>query len=413
MSGKSELRVFDHEMPQIVVEDANFMDVNPQTSLSENANTIEFAINASETEYLDLNDTLLYLRLNVMAGDGKDLPKGSLVTPANFFMNALFNDVTLQLNDTVIEGGNQLYAYKSTFESIFGFSNTAKKIQLRPMGFNDDEVERKSWIEESKPMELMGALRLDFLNQPKYLIPGVNVRIKLQRASNRFALIHGAGKPIIKLTHAKLYVRRVRVSPAIGLAHAKGLSHSKNAIYQYNRGQLISYSIAQGSLSHYNDNLFSTRLLPKFVVVAFVKAVAFNGRELESNPFHFEHFNACSVGLFRDGQSLPYRELYEPNFKEGLYTRDYMKSIVHCTQHLNTNLTNGIDMDRFAKEGYTFFTFNLTPEFDYNQRQMPRDGNLRLELKFAEPLVKAINVLIYATFDSSLQITKDREILNV
>ena len=176
MSGKSELRVFDHEMPQIVIEDANFVDINPQTSLSESANTIEFYINGSETEYLDMNDTLLYLRLNVVAGDGKHLTKGSLVTPANFFMNALFSDVTLQLNDTVIEGGNQLYAYKSTFESIFGFSNAAKKIQLRPMGFNDDEVERKSWIEESKQMELIGALRLDFLNQPKYLIPGVSVR---------------------------------------------------------------------------------------------------------------------------------------------------------------------------------------------------------------------------------------------
>ena len=396
-----------------MIESASFVDVNPQTSLSENANTIEFYINGSETEYLDMNDTVLYLRLSVVGGDGKPLNAASAVTPSNFFMNALFSDVTLQLNDTVIEGGNQLYAYKSTFESIFGFSNAAKKIQLRPMGFNDDEVERKYWIKESKPLELMGALRLDFLNQPKYLIPGVNVRIKLQRHSDRFALVHGVGNPQIKITHAKLYVRRVRVTPSISLAHSKGLATSKNAIYDYNRGQMISYSIAQGSLSHFNDNLFSTKLLPKFVVVAFVKASAFNGRELESDPFLFEHFNVCSVGLFRDGQSLPYRELYEPNFKEDLYTREYVKSIVQCTQHLNTNLTNGIDMEKFATGGYTFFTFNLTPDFDYNQRQMPRDGNLRLEIKFAEPLAKAINVLIYATFDSSLQITKERDIINV
>ena len=166
----------------------------------------------------------------------------------------------------------------------------------------------------------------------------MNVRIKLQRHSNRFALVHSTGNPQIKITHAKLYVRRVRVNPTIALAHNKGLATSKNAIYQYNRGQMISYSIAQGSLSHFNDNLFSTKLLPKFVVVAFVKAIAYNGRELESDPFNFEHFNVCSVGLFRDGQSLPYRELYEPNFKEGLYTREYVKSIAHCTQHLNTRL---------------------------------------------------------------------------
>ena len=412
MSGKSELRIFDNELPQVVVEAASFVDINPTTSLSENASTIEFFINGSETEYLDLNDTLLYLCLHVTGADGKALGTTSLVAPANYFMNALFSDVTLQLNDTVVEGGNQLYAYKSTFESIFGFSSEAKKMQLRAMGFNDDEALRKKWIMDKNHVELMGALRLDFLNQPKYLIPGVDVRIKLQRSSNKFALIHGNGDPQIKITHAKLYVRRVRVNPTLALAHNKGLA-SRNAIYAYNRGQMISYSIAQGSLSHFNDNLFSTRLLPKFVVVGFVKASAYNGSELEGSPFKFEHFNVSSIGLFRDGQSLPYRELYEPNFKDGLYTREYVKSIVHCTQHLNTNLSNGISLEKFANGGYTFFTFNLTPDVDYNQRQMPRDGNLRLEIKFAEPLPKAINVLIYATFDSELQITKAREIINV
>ena len=413
MSGKSELRIFDHDMGQVVVDSASFVDVNPQTSLSENANTIEFCINGSEIEYMDLNDTLLYLRLKVTAADGKDLTNQSTITPSNFFMNALFSDVTLQLNDVVVEGGNQLYAYKSTFESIFGFSNAAKKTQLRPMGYSEDENESKDWVKMSRTMELMGALRLDFLNQPKYLIPGVNVRIKLQRSVNKFALVHGGGNPLIKITQAKMYVRRVRVAPAVSLAHNKGLATSKNAIYAYNRGHMLSYSIAQGSMSHYNDNLFSTKLLPKFVVVGFVKAAAYNGSDLEADPFNFEHFDVSSVGLFRDGQSLPYRELYEPNFAEGLYTREYVKSIVHCTQHLNTNLTNGIDLEKFARGGYTFFTFNLTPDFDYNQRQMPRDGNLRLEVKFAKPLDKAINVLIYATFDSELQITKNREIVNV
>ena len=204
MSGKSELRIFDNQLPQIVVDSASFVDVNPQTSLSENASTIEFVINASETEYLDLNDTLLYLRLKVTKQDGSNLATTSIVTPANFFMNALFSDVTLQLNDTVIEGGNQLYAYKSTIESIFAFSKASKKAQLRPMGYCEDEGVHKDWIKDSSMIELMGALRLDFLNQPKYMIPGVNVRIKLQRNADKFSLVHGAGNPKIKITQAKL-----------------------------------------------------------------------------------------------------------------------------------------------------------------------------------------------------------------
>lgn len=87
-----------------------------------------------------------------------------------------------------------------------------------------------------------------------------------------------------------------------------------------------------------------------------------------------------------------------------------MKSIIHNTQHLNTNMNNGIDLEKF-KSGYTFFTFNLTPDFDINQCQMPRDGNLRLELKFGGTLAQAINVIVYATFDSKIEITKDRAII--
>jgi len=410
MSGKTELRIFDHQLPQIVTDSAIFTDVNPSTSLSENANTIDFVINGSESEYLDLNDTLLYLRYKVVSNDGKALPATSVVTPANFFMNALFSDVCLTLNDTVIEGGNHMYPYKSTIESIFGFNEDAKNIQLLPMGYEDEEIERKKWLVNSRIGELAGALRLDFVNQPKYLIPSVNVKITLHRSKDKFALIHGAGDPVIKIIHAKLYVRRVKVNAAVALGHQVGLA-KKNAIYPYNRNQVVSYSIPAGSLSSFKENLFSNTLLPKFVVVGFVTAAAFTGTELESDPFKFEHFGVCSVGLYRDGQSIPYRDCYEPNFKLGHCVREYVKSIVHCTQHMNTNLTNGIDLEKFENGGYTLFTFNLTPDFDMHQCQMPRDGNLRLEIKFAKALAKSINVIVYGMFDSQLQITKDRKII--
>ena len=410
MSGKSELRLFDVDMPQVVVSSGIFTDVNPSTSLSENSNTVDFIINASETEYLDLNDTLLYLRLKVTASDGKNIAKESLSTPSNFFMNALFSDVSLMLNDTVVEGGNHLYPYKSTIESIFNFNKEVKNLQFYPMGYHDNEDTRKTWISESRVCELAGALRLDFLNQPKYLLPGVSVKITMQRSKSKFAVIHGKGDPVIKMLAAKLYVRRVRVNPSVSIGHELGLA-KKNATYSYNRGQVVSYAIPTGSLSHYKDNLFSRLILPKFVIVGFVSSAAFNGSQLEQDPFKFDHFNVSGVGLFRDGQSMPYRDLYEPDFENKLYTREYVKSILHQTQHLNTNLSNGIDLKKFAGGGYTFFTFNLTPDFDYTQCQMPYDGNLRLEVKFAKPLPESINVIVYAMFDSQLQITRERKII--
>ena len=173
ISGKSELQLFSSPAPQAVVDSAIFMDVNPTTSLSESSGTIDFVINGSGTDYLDLNDSLLYVRLKVLGADLRAMADTYNATPSNFFLNALFSDVTLTLNDTVVEGGNHLYPYKATMDAIFNFNADAKRLQLEPAGFCNDEAIRKAWISQSKVLDLVGTLRLDFLNQPKYLLPGV------------------------------------------------------------------------------------------------------------------------------------------------------------------------------------------------------------------------------------------------
>ena len=410
MSGKTELLLFDDLAPQVVVENGIFVNVPPAHSIAESGTTISFHIHGSEGDYLDLNDSLLYVKFQVLTSDKKQLAATATLAAVNYTLNALFSDITVYLNDTIIEGGAQLYPYKSTIENIFGFNRQTRKLQLAPMGYDADRDNRKAWIARSADKELVGALRIDFFNQPKYLLPNVDVRVVLTKSKAKFALCGGGGgNPRLVISEAKLYIRRVRVNTSVSTAHELSLE-KKNAIYPYTRGQVISYSIAAGSLSHFRDNVFSSSLLPKFVIVGFVKASAFNGDNVDDEPFHFQHFNVSSIALYRDGLSLPYREPYEPDFAHDLFTKDYMKSIIHNPQHLNTNLNNGISLKDF-KDMYTLFTFNLTPDFDMTQCQMPKDGNLRLEVKFAQPLPNAINVLVYGTFDTQIEITKDRKVV--
>ena len=239
----------------------------------------------------------------------------------------------------------------------------------------------------------------------------MKVGIRLKRHQDSFVL-HGGGFDASKLIilDAKLYVRRVRVSPEVLLAHKVGLL-KKNAIYPYMRGYVISHTISTGSLAHNIDNLFTSSLLPKFVIIGFVSSVGYMGENLSAAPFDFNHFNVSSVGLFLDGQSVPFREVYKPNFTKQLVVKDYIRSIIHSFEHFNTNLNNGISLDGFAHGNYTFFTFNLTPDFDMKQCQMPHDGNLRLEITFEKELSSSINVVAYGMFDTQLQITKDRSII--
>jgi len=410
MSGKSELLLFDSATPQVVIENGYFVDVPPIHSIADSATTITFFIHGSEQDYLDLNDTFIYVKYKVVTATKAALPADSPLIPVNHTLNALFSDITLQLNDTIIEGGSQLYPYKATIENIFGFNEDTKRIQLSCAGYDSDASNRKLWIKQSKVNELVGALRLDFFNQPRYLLPNVDIRLSLTKSKPKFALCGGGStNPNLIIEEAKLYVRRVRVNDSVMQAHEQSLD-IHNAIYPYTRGQVLSYSIPIGSLSHFRENLFNSSLLPKFVVVGFVKSSAFNGDNLSEEPFHFKHFGVSTVALYRDGLALPYRDSYSPDFENDLYKADYLKSILHNTQHLNSNLNNGIELEDFALN-HSLFTFNLSPDFDMTQCQMAQDGNLRLEVKFSKALSQAINVIVYGTFDTQIEISKDRRVI--
>jgi len=73
MSGKSELDIFSTLPPQLVVDSAVFSDIYPSTGLESSSTTIEFVVQGSPNEYLDLNDTLLYLQLKFVKTDHTNL----------------------------------------------------------------------------------------------------------------------------------------------------------------------------------------------------------------------------------------------------------------------------------------------------------------------------------------------------
>ena len=307
MSGKTELRLFDDSLPQIVAESAIFQDVHPVTAIDSTTTVIDFKINGSTTEYLDLNDTLLSMRVQVCRGDGGVFTKADATRPipCNYFMNALFSDVSLTLNDIQIEGGGSIYPYKATIESALNFGDDAKRMQLLPAGVSEDDTERGKWVGDSAPFELVGALRLDFLQQPKYLLPGVSVGIRFTRSKDEFSLQLPAGTNDdgshafkIKIMQCFLYIRRVSVHSSVELGHKTGLA-KKNAVYPYTRTKVVTYTIPKGTQSYFKENLFSSGLLPKFIVIAMVRTEAYTGA-LGHKPFDFQHFKVSQMALHRD-----------------------------------------------------------------------------------------------------------------
>src|SRR6266550_496158 len=95
---KSELSLFDPPMVQVTMESATFVDVHPISSI-EGHSPIEFHISGAQDEYLDLNDTQLYIRMKVVKNAGGNIDTTSKACTVNLALSCLFSDASLTLNE--------------------------------------------------------------------------------------------------------------------------------------------------------------------------------------------------------------------------------------------------------------------------------------------------------------------------
>ena len=77
---------------------------------------------------------------------------------------------------------------------------------------------------EEKNIDMIGYLHCYDFNPDKLLINSVDVRVRLVRSRDSFYLMDPTGLYTARITEAALFVRRVRLSPSIILAHETALS---------------------------------------------------------------------------------------------------------------------------------------------------------------------------------------------
>ena len=412
---KSELCLFEPINEQGVMESAMWVDCHP-TATIDNATYVEFNIyNNNANEYLDMNDTVLEVKACVLSKDGKQLTADAVpaISTTNYLLPAMFEDVAVYLNNVKIEGGTNLYPYKAVLQNELNLSSETRRLQLETSGYLPDVAIRKQrYCDNSVTFQLMGSLNVDFFQtQSKYLLPRVNVRVRLTKSKHDFVLQVDGTKhqPQLKLLDAVLYVRKVQCTPAVSMGHELGLK-THPATYPYTRTEIIPHQVVSGTQSCIRDNLFHG-VCPKFVIICMVDERALAGN-YKLDPFEFAHFNVTHVSLSLNGQSIPYRAGYNPDFANNQYAREYFISMVQNLEFMRLDRNNGISMADWVSNGRCIFTFNLTPDFMLTQEQPKRQGNLRLNLRFMEPLKQSINVLICGLSDTHLKITKNREIIH-
>jgi hypothetical protein len=134
---------------------------------------------------------------------------------------------------------------------------------------------RKKLTALSKWVQMMGKLHLDLFCQDKYLLNQVDLKIKLRRSRDAFALVADAANYKIKIKEMALYVRKVQLSPAFRMGHVKALEKT-SCKYPVRRVEVKVDTVPTGNMNYVQDNMFLGQL-PKRLVIACIDSDALNG----------------------------------------------------------------------------------------------------------------------------------------
>lgn len=426
---KSELDLFSLPPTQTSIEKGQWVEYHPISTISDGG-PIEFVISGSGDEYMDLNQTQLYIQAKVTKANGTNLDDADQVGPVNLFLQSLFNQVDVSLNERLISPSTPTYPYRAMIETLLSYGTDAHKSQLSSSLFYKDTAHRMDngnplaadgevneglkkrykFTKNSQVVDMIGPIHSDIFFQDRHMLNGVDVKLKLIRSSNSFSLMATGANPTFKVViqNASVFVRKVKVSPGVMLGHVKALEKG-TAKYPLKRNLCKMVSIPQGNLSFTQDHVFLGQL-PSRIVIGCVTNDAFNGR-YGKNPFNFQHFDMNYLTVHMDGDQIPYTPL-KPTFgaNGGNYIRAY-QTLFSGTDKMYQDDGNTITREEYSG-GYGLYAFDLSPDLSVGGHfSLVKHGNLRLDIHFLNPLAKTINIIIYAEFNNILEIDQSRNVI--
>ncbi|XP_064647463.1 uncharacterized protein F54H12.2-like [Lineus longissimus] len=420
----NDLELFSLPPTLTSIEKSQHIEYLPLGSLTDDTLIAVFVSNRGD-EYIDLAKTHLYLELKVTKADGTDLEENAKVGPVNNLLYTLFSQIDLSLNGQLVTSANNTYPYRAYIETLLSYGEQVKKSQLQAgLWFADEPGKfekvdttaadtnsgfktRAQFIAKSRQLDLFGRLHLDLCHQNRYLLNGVDMKIRLNRTKNTFFLMFDLGTEVTKITKAILLVQQVKPNPAVLTAHAKALN-TTNARYPIRRVEVKIFSVNTGTQTITRDNVFLGQV-PRRVIVFMTENAAQVGAK-NNNPFNLKHNDLNFISIEADSRTYPAQPLTPAFGTKNNYIKSYM-TMFSETGNIHDDNGNDITCESYRK-GYTLWVFDLSPDReDGNHVNLVKEGNLCLDLKFAEALTETMSVFVYAEFDNVIEIDRARNII--
>ncbi|XP_071099074.1 uncharacterized protein F54H12.2-like [Haliotis cracherodii] len=414
------LNLFTLPPYQTSVQKHYFVNVRPLSQINDST-PLEFHVSNSGGDYVDLKRTRLHLKVKVTQTDGTALAEDENVAPVNLFLQSLFSQVTVYLQNQLVSSTNNHYAYKSMMKTLLEYGHEAKSTQLTTQLFYKDVAEqnsdlessnvtgsinggmssRASYIADSKVLTMSGPIYEDIFDVNRYLLNEVDLTLKMYRSDPKFCLMSNVTEHEFKvqILDAYLQVCKVKVNPALILAHNE-LFIKSNALYPYTKTEVKVTSIPTSQQTHSIDNV-SNPVANRYIV-GLVESASLNG-SYTGNPFNFKSSMLKKVTLYVDGVSVP----SQPT------EADDVESYVNMLDGMDLwkkDEGNAITRSDFLL-GSALFVFDLDKMCeDSEYLNLVKSGTVRLELEFKSALINPLSCVVLTQRNSLIEIDQARNV---
>lgn len=419
---KSELDLFSMNPTQTSIEETNFVSINPIHSVTNTDVPLEFNIPGTSDQYIDPSNIFIYLKIKLTDEDGSELTDTDhVVYPTTNFLYSCFSQMQVYLNETSLGTSAANFPYRTYIETLLNFSQDAKKSHLQSVGYYNlqDEGSTADAVEKKKTttFEYYGRLNGDIFSQERFILPMVDMRIKLTRSAPQFALnirskptaTSPAPKPIFQILETYLYTRKVKLTPQKHMQIEKALL-TNTAKYPIRRIETKIFNFAQG-LSSINLSNVVMGNIPQKVIVGIVDHSSFVG-SYSTNPFKFKPHGLRELSLSMNGQTFgrPYKMEFPPE-GAALCARPFYElfgNTVSCD-----DAGTGIGLAAYASH-CNLYGFDLSPDCSGSagyHLNIVKQGTLGLNLTFEDALALPVSIIVYLEFPQVIELDRVRNVL--
>lgn len=394
------------------------ISIYPQT-LSDGV-PLEFVYNGGRG-YLNLAQSYLVVDFQITDASGNVIAEKNdknelnpTYAPSQLFARTWIKQFSLNIDGQHIYSSSMNHAYQGYLSALFESTTDTNKTSDMMEGFafahdlkeTDDSYKLRSKLTVGgRTCQL--ATRLDTLplfNQARLLLSYSNMKLIAYPNSNAFnieALSAAAGtaaadlKYSIKLKQVYLSLMEYDLTEALSLEIQRKLLTSGIMYPIRNCVQMNNFHIAKGR-SDFSTTLFVNNC-PSTVVIGLVAEKNFLGH-FTTSAFDFKPFNIRSATLESCNQTHTIDGIDFANSKVANALIPFYERFPHTT----------INPIMFAKDGFTFFTFNLAPDTSGEHFELLRKGQTQLKLEFGTPLTENIYVIAYCTFSQIISFDKHK-----